>query len=129
MTAITVQGLRKAYDSHEAVRGVSFEVQRGEVFCLLGPNGAGKTTTVEILEGHRRADAGRVDVLGFDPAKGERALLDRIGIVLQSSGLPPALTVAELLRCTRAGTGARATRARWSSSSSSTRRARRGSTR
>ena len=97
MTAITVQGLRKAYDSHEAVRGVSFEVQRGEVFCLLGPNGAGKTTTVEILEGHRRADAGRVDVLGFDPAKGERALLDRIGIVLQSGGLPPALTVAELL--------------------------------
>jgi ABC-2 type transport system ATP-binding protein len=97
MTAITVQGLRKAYDSHEAVRGVSFEVRRGEVFCLLGPNGAGKTTTVEILEGHRRADAGRVDVLGFDPAKAERALLDRIGIVLQSSGLPPALTVAELL--------------------------------
>src|SRR4051794_15578297 len=97
MTAITVQGLRKAYESHEAVRGVSFEVQRGEVFCLLGPNGAGKTTTVEILEGHRRADAGRVDILGFDPAKGERALLDRIGIVLQSGGLPPALTVAELL--------------------------------
>ena len=59
MTAITVQGLRKAYESHEAVRGVSFEVQPGEVFCLLGPNGAGKTTTVEILEGHRRADAGR----------------------------------------------------------------------
>src|SRR5689334_17686972 len=84
MTAITVQGLRKAYDSHEAVRGVSFEVRRGEVFCLLGPNGAGKTTTVEILEGHRRAGAGRVEVLGFDPAKGERALLDRIGIVLQS---------------------------------------------
>jgi ABC-2 type transport system ATP-binding protein len=97
MTAITVQGLRKAYDSHEAVRGVSFEVRRGEVFCLLGPNGAGKTTTVEILEGHRRADAGRVEVLGFDPAKGERALLDRIGIVLQSGGMPPALTVAELL--------------------------------
>jgi len=97
MTAITVQGLRKAYESHEAVRGVSFEVQRGEVFCLLGPNGAGKTTTVEILEGHRRADAGRVEVLGFDPAKGDRALLDRIGIVLQSGGLPPALTVAELL--------------------------------
>jgi len=97
MTAITVSGLRKAYDSHEAVRGVSFEVQHGEVFCLLGPNGAGKSTTVEILEGHRRADAGHVEVLGFDPARGERALLDRIGIVLQSCGLPPALTVAELL--------------------------------
>ena len=75
MTAITVSGLRKAYDSHEAVRGVSFEVQHGEVFCLLGPNGAGKSTTVEILEGHRRADAGHVEVLGFDPARGERALL------------------------------------------------------
>ena len=97
MTAITVQGLRKAYDTHEAVRGVSFEVQRGEVFCLLGPNGAGKTTTVEILEGHRRAGGGLVQVLGFDPARGERALLDRIGIVPQSGGLPPALTVAELL--------------------------------
>jgi ABC-2 type transport system ATP-binding protein len=97
MTAITVAGLRKAYGSHEAVRGIDFEVGRGEVFCLLGPNGAGKTTTVEILEGHRRADAGRVDVLGFDPARGDRAMLDRIGIVLQSCGLPPALTVAELL--------------------------------
>jgi ABC-2 type transport system ATP-binding protein len=97
MTAITVSGLRKAYDSHEAVRGVSFEVQHGEVFCLLGPNGAGKSTTVEILEGHRRADAGHVEVLGFDPAPGDRALLDRIGIVLQSGGLPPALTVAEVL--------------------------------
>jgi ABC-2 type transport system ATP-binding protein len=97
MTAITVTGLRKAYGSHEAVRGIDVEVGRGEVFCLLGPNGAGKTTTVEILEGHRRADAGRVDVLGFDPARGDRALLDRIGIVLQSCGIPPALTVAELL--------------------------------
>jgi ABC-2 type transport system ATP-binding protein len=98
MTAITVAGLRKAYGSHEAVRGIDFEVGRGEVFCLLGPNGAGKTTTVEILEGHRRADAGHVDVLGFDPARGDRALLDRIGIVLQSCGMPPALTVAELLQ-------------------------------
>jgi ABC-2 type transport system ATP-binding protein len=97
MTAITVDGLRRAYGSHEAVRGVDFAIERGEVFCLLGPNGAGKTTTVEILEGHRRADAGRVEVLGFDPARGDRALLDRIGIVLQSCGLPPALTVAELL--------------------------------
>jgi ABC-2 type transport system ATP-binding protein len=98
MTAISVLGLRKAYGSRDAVHGVSFDVQRGEVFCLLGPNGAGKTTTVEILEGHRRADAGHVDVLGFDPTRGERELLDRIGIVLQSCGLPPALTVAELLQ-------------------------------
>src|SRR5947207_15433503 len=95
--ALEVRDLRKPYGEVEAVRGVAFEVARGEVFCLLGPNGAGKTTTVEILEGHRRPDAGCVEVLGFDPAAGERALLDRIGIVLQSCGLPPALTVAELL--------------------------------
>src|SRR3954451_11696783 len=95
--AVEVRGRRKAYGSVQAVDGTDLTVQRGEVLAVLGPNGAGKTTTVEILEGHRRADAGRVDVLGFDPAKGERALLDRIGIVLQSAALPPALTVAELL--------------------------------
>src|SRR3954463_3233825 len=95
--AVEVRGLRKAYGSVQAGDGIDLAVQRGEVLAILGPNGAGKTSTVEILEGHRRADAGHVEVLGFDPAQGERALLDRIGIVLQSGGLPPALTVAELL--------------------------------
>ena len=97
MTAISVTDLHKSYDGTEAVRGVSFDVAAGEVFCLLGPNGAGKTTTVEILEGYRLADSGTVRVLGADPARGERALRDRLGIVLQSGGLQPELTVAEVL--------------------------------
>jgi ABC-2 type transport system ATP-binding protein len=67
------------------------------VFCLLGPNGAGKTTTVEILEGYRNRSGGEVRVLGMDPARGERELRDRVGIVLQSCGVQDDLTVAELL--------------------------------
>jgi ABC-2 type transport system ATP-binding protein len=95
--AIRVQGLRKSYDDVEAVRGVDLEVQRGEVFALLGPNGAGKTTTVEILEGFRTRTAGEVQVLGHDPAKHERDLRARIGIVLQSTGVDPYLTVRETI--------------------------------
>ena len=93
--AIRVQGLRKSYGDLEAVRGVDLEVQRGEVFALLGPNGAGKTTTVEILEGFRTRSAGEVQVLGHDPAKHARDLRARIGIVLQSTGVDPYLTVRE----------------------------------
>jgi ABC-2 type transport system ATP-binding protein len=93
--AIEVRDLRKAYGPVEAVRGVSFEVERGEVFGLLGPNGAGKTTTVEILEGYRRRSAGDVTVLGHDPAERARELQQRIGIVLQSCGLYPHVTVRE----------------------------------
>jgi ABC-2 type transport system ATP-binding protein len=95
--AIEVRDLRKSYGEVEAVRGVSFEVMRGEVFCLLGPNGAGKTTTVEILEGYRSRTGGDARVLGLDPARGQRALRDRVGIVLQESGVQTDLTVAELI--------------------------------
>jgi ABC-2 type transport system ATP-binding protein len=95
VTAIEVQGLRKAYDEHEAVRGIDFEVRRGEVFGLLGPNGAGKTTTVEILEGYRSRSAGSVSVLGHDPAARDPDLRARVGIVLQSSGIYQYLTVRE----------------------------------
>jgi len=94
--AIVVRDLRKSYDGVEALRGVSFEVQVGEVFGLLGPNGAGKTTTVEILEGYRRRDGGEVTVLGHDPAAAPRALRERIGVVLQQSELNPLLTVREV---------------------------------
>jgi ABC-2 type transport system ATP-binding protein len=96
-TAIEVRDLRKSYGEVEAVRGVSFEVMRGEVFCLLGPNGAGKTSTVEILEGYRERTAGEARVLGMDPARSEREMRDRVGIVLQQSGVQTDLTVAELI--------------------------------
>jgi ABC-2 type transport system ATP-binding protein len=90
--AIEVRDLRRSYGEVEAVRGVSFEV-----FGLLGPNGAGKTTTVEILEGYRTRSEGEVRVLGMDPAHSQRELRERVGIVLQQSGVQNDLTVAELI--------------------------------
>jgi ABC-2 type transport system ATP-binding protein len=95
--AIEVQGLRKAYGDVEAVAGVSFSVAAGEVFTLLGPNGAGKTTITEILEGYRARTAGDVRVLGHDPEHAERALHERVGIVLQEAAAQAELTVAEVL--------------------------------
>ncbi len=94
---VEIRGLRKSYGSLEAVRGIDLTVERGEVFALLGPNGAGKTTTVEILEGYRTRNAGEVRVLGHDPADGSRAMRERVGIVLQQTGLPRYLTVHEIL--------------------------------
>jgi ABC-2 type transport system ATP-binding protein len=93
--AVAVSGLRKSYGQFEAVRGVTFEVQRGEIFALLGPNGAGKTTMIEILEGYRRRSAGQVSVLGADPGRPTRRWRERIGLVLQESELDPNLTVRE----------------------------------
>ncbi len=97
MHAIEIRGLTKSYGTTEAVRGVDMAIARGEVFSLLGPNGAGKTTTVEICEGHRRPTSGEVSVLGHDPSKNERAFKDRIGIVLQETGVERFLTVAEVI--------------------------------
>jgi ABC-2 type transport system ATP-binding protein len=95
MKAISVRGLRKSYGALEAVRGVDFDIEVGEVFGLLGPNGAGKTTTVEILEGYRSRDAGEVTVLGDDPQSPGPAFRQRIGVVLQQSQLWQNLTVRE----------------------------------
>jgi ABC-2 type transport system ATP-binding protein len=95
---LQVENLVKHYGDVQAVRGVSFEVQEGEVFGLLGPNGAGKTTTVEILEGLRDADSGRVRVCGLDPHVNSTELKHEIGAALQSTSLPDKLRVMEALR-------------------------------
>ena len=95
--AISVTGLEKSYGAYEAVRGIDFVIETGEVFGLLGPNGAGKTTTVEILEGYRPRDGGQVSVLGQDPAHAGPDWRQRIGVVLQSGALYPNLTVTEHL--------------------------------
>ena len=99
MTAVAVEGLLKKYGDHEAVRGVDFAVEEGEIFALLGPNGAGKTTTMEILEGFRHRDGGDVRVLGRDP--GDKAdgrwLRGQIGLVLQDIAVEPYLSVRETI--------------------------------
>src|SRR5271169_2305778 len=95
---IQVENLVKSYGDVQAVRGVSFSVEEGEVFGLLGPNGAGKTSTVEILEGLRDLDGGRVSVCGLDPKSESRALKHEIGAALQSTSLPDKLRVMEALR-------------------------------
>ncbi|HWC26948.1 MAG TPA: ABC transporter ATP-binding protein [Solirubrobacteraceae bacterium] len=95
--AILVRDLHKSYGDVHAVQGIDFEVARGEVFGLLGPNGAGKTTTVEILEGYRERTLGIVSVLGHDPGNRPRALRERVGIVLQSSGIYRHATPRELV--------------------------------
>ncbi|MDP9147266.1 MAG: ABC transporter ATP-binding protein [Acidobacteriota bacterium] len=95
---LQVENLKKRYGDVEAVRGVSFTVEEGEVFGLLGPNGAGKTTTVEILEGLRTPDSGRVSVCGLDPQKNPQELKHEIGAALQATSLPDKLRVIEALR-------------------------------
>lgn len=95
--AIRIEGLHKTYGAKSAVNGVNLTVEKGEIFALLGPNGAGKTTTVEILEGHRIRSSGEVSVLGFDPGLKESEFKQKIGIVLQSTGVEPYLTVKETL--------------------------------
>jgi len=95
---LSVENLVKRYGDVEAVRGVSFEVNEGEVFGLLGPNGAGKTSTVEILEGLRTADGGKVSVCGLDPQRDSDELKQLIGAALQSTSLPDKIRVMEALR-------------------------------
>src|SRR3712207_6130214 len=95
--AARVRNLRKSYGATTAVDGVDLDIAFGEVLALLGPNGAGKTTTVEILEGHRRRDAGEVDVLGSDPATADVQWRRGIGIVLQGAADSGRLSVEETI--------------------------------
>jgi ABC-2 type transport system ATP-binding protein len=97
-TAVHVRGLSKTYGRLQAVRDLDFDVDYGEIVALLGPNGAGKSTTIEILEGHRKRDAGEVRVLGEDPGNAGRSWRAQIGIVLQEASDFGMLTVSETAR-------------------------------
>jgi ABC-2 type transport system ATP-binding protein len=96
--AVAIAGLVKRYGERCAVDGLTLTAGRGEVTAILGPNGAGKTTTIEVCEGYRRADGGTVRVLGLDPATGGRELRPRVGVMLQSGGIPPSVPAVEYLR-------------------------------
>ena len=102
--ALVADGLRRSYGRFEAVRGVSLQVRRGELFALLGTNGAGKTTTIEVLEGLQPPSAGRVRVLGMDPIRDRAAVRSRTGMMLQDGGFSGALTVRETVEIWRSFT-------------------------
>ena len=95
MNVIEVSDLRKHYGSRQAVDGVSFAVEEGEIFGILGPNGAGKTTTVESIAGLRTPDSGTISVLGLDPRRDRERLRTLVGVQLQESELPERITVRE----------------------------------
>lgn len=95
---IQVRDFRKIYGDLVAVDGISFEVQRGEIFGLLGPNGAGKTSTLESLEGLRASDGGSLRVMDVDPAHQSRKLRNLIGVQLQTSGLPDSINLDEEMK-------------------------------
>jgi len=94
---VVVKDFSKVYGTSAAVDGISFEVQRGEIFGLLGPNGAGKTTTMESLEGIRHPTSGSLNVLGVDPTRQPARLHNLIGVQLQSSSLPGSMTPLEAM--------------------------------
>ena len=96
--AIEVADLVKIYGPLRAVDGISFQVEPGQIFGMLGPNGAGKSTTIEIIEGLREADSGRVEVLGIDARKHPRRVKEQIGVALQSTAFFKQLSVKQLLR-------------------------------
>ncbi|MBI1886298.1 MAG: ABC transporter ATP-binding protein [Chloroflexi bacterium] len=95
---LALEGLTKRYGDLVAVDAISFEVQQGEIFGILGPNGAGKTTTLEMIEGLRTPDAGRITLLGLDAVRQRRKVQERIGVQLQSQALWPELRVDETLK-------------------------------
>lgn len=94
---IDVERLNLNYGDFHAVKDLSFQVGKGELYALLGTNGAGKTSTLETVEGHRKATSGTVRVFGHSP-RDRRAVRPRMGIMLQESGFSPDLTVRESVR-------------------------------
>ncbi|HEX7064027.1 MAG TPA: ABC transporter ATP-binding protein, partial [Bacillales bacterium] len=94
---IAVEGLIKRYEGIEAVKEISFTVEKGEIFGMIGPNGAGKTTTIEILEGLRKRDEGEVRVLGLDPGKNQHKLNEKIGVQFQATSIQELMKVKEAL--------------------------------
>jgi ABC-2 type transport system ATP-binding protein len=98
MSAIEVEGLTVTYREVVAVDELSFRAEAGEVTCVLGPNGAGKTSTIEALEGIRRPALGRLSVIGLDPHRDHRSLVERIGVMLQEGGVHPGVRTLEALR-------------------------------
>jgi len=96
--AVEIDGLVKSYGRTSAVAGLSLRAERSQVTAILGPNGAGKTTTIEICEGYRRPDEGAVRVLGLDPIRDAKALRPKVGVMLQSGGIPTAARPGEYLR-------------------------------
>ncbi len=95
---VLVRDLQKRYAGVDAVRGVSFAIEPGEIFGLLGPNGAGKTTTVECLVGLREADSGQLEVCGLDARRHPQEVKQRIGVALQSTSLQDQITPREALK-------------------------------
>jgi ABC-2 type transport system ATP-binding protein len=96
--AVEIDGLVKSYRGTCAVAGLSLCAGRAQVTAILGPNGAGKTTTIETCEGYRRPDAGTVRVLGLDPVADARAVRPKVGVMLQSGGVPNTARAGEYLR-------------------------------
>jgi ABC-2 type transport system ATP-binding protein len=95
--AVEISGMVKRYGPVTAVDGLTLTAGAGQVTAVLGPNGAGKTTTIEVCEGYRRIDSGTVRILGLDPMRAA-ALRPRVGVMLQSGGIPPAVPALEYLK-------------------------------
>ncbi|HUD05764.1 MAG TPA: ABC transporter ATP-binding protein [Candidatus Saccharimonadales bacterium] len=102
---IVVKDLRKRYGDRDVVRGISFEVDKGEIFGILGPNGAGKTTTLEMIETLRQIDGGKATVSGIDVSKNPRAIKQIIGVQPQSPAFMDKVKLTELLEMTAASYG------------------------
>ncbi|MGY3189439.1 ABC transporter ATP-binding protein [Lysinibacillus sp. TE18511] len=92
---IQIEKLQKSFGSFEAIRDLSFSIQKGEIFGIIGPNGAGKTTTIEIIEGLQECSSGKVSVLGYDPWKDAKKMQENIGVMFQHTNLQPKIKVGE----------------------------------